>query len=147
VPLAAIPVDEEADDDTSEDDDTLTDPGADVSALFADVGDGAEDGESISDQGADMGGLFTEGVEDRGVESEEAGSGGAEDEGIEEGAVEEEEDGPPSPRLLARQRRREVYLVEGRASVEALQARVPLLRAQLVGFLDELDDFERHFPP
>jgi hypothetical protein len=53
-------------------------------------------------------------------------------------------DGPLPSRSSSEQ---DVYLVEGGPSFEALRARVPLLRAQVVGFLEELDDFHRHIPP
>jgi hypothetical protein len=58
-------------------------------------------------------------------------------------AAEDEGDGPSPAQSVEHMR---TYLVDGRPSLEALWARVPLLRAQLVGFLDELDDFERSMP-
>lgn len=102
--------------------------------------DAVIDVDAVADVGADVGGLFTKGSDigalfTEGADIEELFAEGEEDERVSASASE-------SP-----VEERKAYLVEGRPSVEALRARVPLLRAQLVGFLDELTDFERNFPP
>ena len=110
--------------------------------------EGAEKEDEEKEEDVEEAGEQDKEEEDKEEEEEEGADADADVDAEKEGLSSKGEVGDRDDRSETRSSTEdEVRVLRSSPSILALKQRAPHLRAQLLGFLEELDDFQRSFPP